>query len=367
MRGRAGSPRTLEIARANLGFGAFDVGGVLGARIQNIGAVHPARLFGIFVDATHFQIPGHRAYFAIQLQVDPDGPAWLTGDAQTQRFWVSNDQPITGTLNAGNGTFSMHVVAGDSQNGIDATFNGKIDVSPVDTDGDGVPDAVDNCPLLPNPDQVDLPPVFGPVDRMVVDTCTPGDEVTLTPPAVSDACTPDQIKLEAVLVSVNGLAAHPPDPGVFLPDHKGALPSGTLVVEWTATDGNGNRSAVHQTVEVVAQPTVYARGSLKIDDGVSVQIPGVGGRAATVANGGPTETNLGVSARTGDMLSSASVMLRDRSTVDGFVKTAGTISTQNNVTVTGPRIERADLVFAPFLSPAVTFPPLVNDVRMAVA
>jgi hypothetical protein len=45
-------------------------------------------------------------------------------------------------------------------------------VSPVDTDGDGIADGLDNCPLDPNPNQADVDADgFG-------DACDPDDEPT---------------------------------------------------------------------------------------------------------------------------------------------------------------------------------------------
>ena len=77
--------------------------------------------------------------------------------------------PVTGTINYGAGTVQMHVVVatkidvdpfGDFDGDLTADLSGTINLP--DADGDGVPNASDNCPLVANPDQS---PVASPLVR----------------------------------------------------------------------------------------------------------------------------------------------------------------------------------------------------------
>jgi outer membrane protein assembly factor BamB len=237
----------IEISRLELRPSSFDVGGFIGATIRDIRIAHTQRLYGTFINNQDFQIPPHTAEFTASVRVDPDGPAWLTGDTKTRRIAFDNDVPLTGTLDLAANKFTLRVSSGTSEDRVDATFVANLTAAPVDTDGDGVFDPVDNCPLLFNPDQSDAPPQFGAFGPDEFVLCGADDRVTLTPPEATDACTPDQIDIEGLVVSVNGVTLAEP---LSLENNEVDLPAGVHVVRWTATDGHDNASTALQTITV---------------------------------------------------------------------------------------------------------------------
>jgi DNA-binding protein YbaB len=99
---------------------------------------------------------------------------------------------------------------------------------------------------------------------------------------------------------------------------------------------------------------LYARGALHVDD--RVKVVKQDGTFATIVNaGGSGDTNVGADAKVGDVFSRAPVMLRDRSQVNGSVKTNATITRQTNTVVTGAVVENG-FIQVPNLSFSVTFP-----------
>ncbi|MEY2512138.1 MAG: hypothetical protein QOE26_2901 [Verrucomicrobiota bacterium] len=82
-----------------------------------------------------------------------NGFAYVPG--QSLKF--SNGSPDT---TAFNGFYyddvSIKVLKSTANNTVVASFYTSFELTPpVDTDGDGIPDAIDNCPATPNPDQAD--------------------------------------------------------------------------------------------------------------------------------------------------------------------------------------------------------------------
>jgi len=73
-------------------------------------------------------------------------------------------------------------------------------------------------------------------------------------------------------------------------------------------------------------------------------------------NAGPTGTNVGADAQTGDLWSRAAVELRDRSTVTGNLKTMSTLTLRANASVTGLTTQNGLLLQIPHLALSVTFP-----------
>ena len=124
---RAGA--TLEIARVDLQFGSFCVGGVPGDSVDVVSVVHRARIFGVFIDDRHFEIRRSGATFAVVLKVDPVGPSLLTGDTQTRTYLEYSGIPTGGSLDVSSGTFELNVVAGDGEIGFELTFHGQLDVA----------------------------------------------------------------------------------------------------------------------------------------------------------------------------------------------------------------------------------------------
>ncbi len=98
----------------------------------------------------------------------------------------------------------------------------------VDGDGDGIPDACDNCPLDFNPSQTP-PSITAPADVTAECAGPGGTPVVLGTPAVGDDCD-----LSATVTN----------------DAPGVFPLGTTVVTWTATDQIGNAATATQIVVV---------------------------------------------------------------------------------------------------------------------
>ncbi|HWP09310.1 MAG TPA: cellulose binding domain-containing protein [Polyangiaceae bacterium] len=250
----AGGP--IEISRLQLSPHSFDVGGFLGARVRDLTVTHIKRLRGVFLDATHFTVPANAADLLTQFTIDPDGPSWLTGDSTTERRASFNGSPITGTLDIATSTLTLSLTVGSGGDDMTATFSGHLSAAPVDSDGDGVVDPLDNCPDVPNPTQVDDPPVIASVSETEIEQCTPSSVLHFPVPAATDVCTPDEVTIEGSVTAINGVVQSPP---IFLDGYSGTFPStypsGSIVVEWTATDGNGHTSSVTQTFQLRSDHT----------------------------------------------------------------------------------------------------------------
>jgi hypothetical protein len=104
----------VEIARLKLTADNFRAGGTFGA----ISMVHPQRLWGTFVDSTHFQIAPRAAEFVVAFT--------LVGSAITRRVVLSNDTGITGVLDLGAGTLSLSAPFQGSCNGLVLSFTGSV-------------------------------------------------------------------------------------------------------------------------------------------------------------------------------------------------------------------------------------------------
>ena len=115
---------------------------------------------------------------------------------------------------------------------------------------------------------------------------------------------------------------------------------------------------VHQGVDpgTISSPAacLWAHGSLQIAD--RAKIKRQDGSFAPIVNAGATQTNIGVQAQTGDLWSRASVVLRDRSQVNGSLRTRGTLARGSNTVVTGTITEDGFVIQIPNLSLPVTFP-----------
>jgi hypothetical protein len=79
---------------------------------------------------------------------------------QQQRAIFSFSADLSWELTAGNGMKEVPVelknASGATLAASDTILLDGAEEPPLDSDGDGVPDAIDNCPLVPNPDQADL-------------------------------------------------------------------------------------------------------------------------------------------------------------------------------------------------------------------
>lgn len=103
-----------------------------------------------------------------------------------------------------------------------------------------------------------------------------------------------------------------------------------------------------------SEACLWAQGSLQLADRVKVKKQD--GTFAPVVNAGPTTTNVGVEAQTGDLWSRSPVVLRDRSRVNGNLRTMSTLTRQNQTTVTGSITENGFILHIPKLTLTVTFP-----------
>ena len=150
---------------------------------------------------------------------------------------------MTGTIDFGTGSIQMHVVVatkihvdvlGDYDGGLTADLSGTLGLP--DADGDGVPDASDNCPLVANADQS---PVVSPLvtapGAVTLNSCL---ATAIGTPTTVDACFGGPL-------SVSNDAPHP-------------YPLGSTVVTWSAVDGHSNVGTDTQTVTIAdTTPPVF--------------------------------------------------------------------------------------------------------------
>jgi hypothetical protein len=102
------------------------------------------------------------------------------------------------------------------------------------------------------------------------------------------------------------------------------------------------------------QLVLYAKGLLKLNDRAKVKTTDCADWA-TIANAGLVETNIGVEADVGNILSRARVFVRDRGRVHGFIRTSNVLETQNLTEIDGPVLEHTPVVL-PDLVLNVPFP-----------
>jgi len=302
-------------------------------QLHDMRLVHGERVYGVFSDTTHFEVPTGAADF---FSVGKDG------NTQHQQF-QSNTAPLTGTFDNMNGTLSLHLVIGDPKNdGAEVSFLGAFTRKPSYDCFAGIP------------------PVFAPLQTIVVEPCYEGAPIAVPLPHVTDLCTPHDIDVSGLVISVNG------NPVTPIPIVNGLviLPSGVAVIRWTATDGNGTTAAALQTVIVRSKPALFAAGKLEIDNDASVRTPS--GAGATLDNRGSNsntdDTKLHHGAVSGSVLSVPGVKLIG-STVLGNVQSGSTVDQVGGAVVQGQVISNMSpqLPVFPTLSP--TFPPTSGDVN----
>ena len=115
--------------------------------------------------------------------------------------------------------------------GVDNDRNGATDEGFADSDDDGFVDCVDNCPHLPNQDQVDTPPTISAPADILVNTdagVCEATNVTLGEAESSDNCRAD-----------------PP-----INDASEPYALGSTEVTWTVSDNTGNTTPAIQVVTV---------------------------------------------------------------------------------------------------------------------
>ena len=155
-------------------------------------------------------------------------------------------EDVTGTIDLTNATVTMHVVLGTSvhfEGGcvpilgciVDETDSGTVTadlagtIAFPDSDGDGIPDRLDNCPFVANPDQspVPTPIVIAPPD-VTLSSCQSH--------AIGTASATDVCDGGPVTLSNNA-------PAVF--------PVGGSTVVWTAEDQKSRVATASQIVTVI--------------------------------------------------------------------------------------------------------------------
>jgi hypothetical protein len=179
---------------------------------------------------------------------------------------------------------------------------------------------------------VDTTPPTLTAGSAVIDVCSaePGF-VPLAAPTLADICTPDALSVEGAVITAQGQPVVPP---IAVTSGGATLEPGRYVVRWRATDAAGNHADLDQTIDIVARPTLQANATLVLNDRSRVTLGASG--FGSLANSGSVQTQLGVEAASGDVLSQAAVELRDRSRINGFVRTAGSLQLGTDALVTGP-------------------------------
>jgi hypothetical protein len=332
------------------------------------------------------------------IAVQPDGSAVISSgqlnydmvavhNGQTVEKTGTNDRDATLTINWGANTVTIANLLEPFEHS-SGTLNlvGSFHPSLVelleqnlptyDTDHDGFPDRIDNCPLVYNPTQVPLPPQFAAVSDVSLTACSAGAAVTITTPPVTDPCdkvvtvTGEAISLDGrpissiPVVATAPITVEPPfDSSTGLPiaptplqNGQITLPEGNVVIQWTAIDTNNAVATVTQNVHSSTVPTLYATDRLSIDDNVVVQT--ASGRLATIASIGTGTTHIGVSARVGDVFSVGPVFAANNAYVAGVLETGQTLNPQAGATIVGTLTQNdTSIVFAPVPSISPTFPP----------
>ena len=293
--------------------------------VHDVHMTHGQRVYGVFSDATHFQVPvGAADFFAAGFD-----------DATPVQQFQSNSAPVAGSFDPSAGTFSLDLTIGDpDQDGAEAKFNGTITKHPAY-----------NC-------AAGIPPVFAPVPlaTLTLSPCFEGAPIAIPLPTVSDLCTPNEISVSGAVISIDGVTLASP-----IPIQKGiaTIPSGVAVIRWTATDGNGTTTTTLQTVNVRGRPVVYATSQLEVDDFVQILTPGGFG---SVTNTGTGQLKVNSRAVVGNVLSRGPVFLGDHATIHGSVRALGAIMPQNGVTITGQSVSGVLPAFAAAPTVNTTFP-----------
>lgn len=195
------------------------------------------------------------------------------------------------------------------------------------------PDTVRLTIVDRTPPQVSNP---GPI---AIAGCAASNSFTFQPPTAVDICSPN-VTVRGFVIRRNGVAVNPP---TALVNNATTLTPGTYVIEWRATDQFNNETRISQTVTV--RPALQTGNSLLLRDRARAnQAPNVLG---PIWNSGTSLTELGVEARSGNIVSVGPVSLRDRAVVSGSILTAGNVTRGNQTTVSGPITQFGQVVLPP--------------------
>jgi len=204
------------IDKIELGLGDFTFNG------QSIRNAH-VRNNGTFVGSTqgtNFVVPRWQSSVVVDALMD--------NVSRINTLFAGQD--LRGSFDPTSGFLTIAGNSFDSTGAVTFDLRGVAQPVGTDTDGDGVPDVNDNCPLVANATQVRVqaPGIVAP-PPVTLTSCS--NALALGRPAVTDVCG-------APPIAVTNDA-----PDVF--------PLGTTVVTWTASDSSGNARSATQVVTVV--------------------------------------------------------------------------------------------------------------------
>ncbi len=153
---------------------------------------------------------------------------------------LSADRDVSGTFDQATGKLRIAGTFADAAGSVTYDITGQAQPVGLDTDGDTVPDVIDNCPKVANTSQnrLSAPAITAP-PPVSITSC--GNTAALGQPVVVDTCG-------AGAVSFGNDA-----PSRFLP--------GQTVVTWTARDGAGNQSSATQVVTVAGDTSCCPAGT----------------------------------------------------------------------------------------------------------
>jgi Thrombospondin type 3 repeat len=234
-----------------------------------------------------------------------DFPVFFTVDWATRRLQIptfsvafaGGEGSITAQLD---GTFGSSVAET-----LDPSLYVPVEVG-TDSDGDGIVDQVDNCPLVSNPSQAAVP---SPI--VVVGSPIRGcDVANLEPPLAEDVCFGDPVTVTPNITSV-----HP----------------GTSSITWTATDSRGQVATAIQAISNL--PALAASGLVQIADRGKVS-------GGSIVSLGTSSTTVGTDSQISSFLANGSIDVRDRTRVLGQLVSAGSIRLGHRVVVDPTAVQR---------------------------